>query len=542
MWDSNFFLKQPEKERKKELKNDRSLIRLSVGALMVLLITPVVYSEAVYPQTEKELSTVVFKATADKTTQTQASQKKTRQKQSSQRNIPQEAARINLLGELPPPSLIRDVVLNIDHYPNVTRELPPRFNTASEILAALDNTTQLLIHMELLRRGYHQLPVPEQSRLLERLDNRHKDAIQDKIKAFDLGYAQLVYLDNKSGLFFLRKVNDAIRNQFTSLAYGMAQVDADLNLEHAQPDAMTTRKMDAIYKLGDAVKIDAVRHQNGFWPSFVAVISELKKIKAYNSFSQRDFSLVYVPYGSIARQYVLPTKSQQAFLRQVFHDKKSRGQMILAAKNPVPQKTATQERKTEKMTTCSVNGFAEKTASLTSDQALSLVSVYQHKKTAQSTDKLSIKTTENNEDASSQKATESEQQAEFNQQAELEQSQLIKALKTKTPVARRLFTANGVNTVLQFYETPLAIKSTLDEHLPHENNNLYTVLVESQGLSPIAFNSYVMPKVLEDLDKDGTFEIVVRQYEKCPLNPVLVYRFHQGCGFVRDYAISQQFQ
>jgi hypothetical protein len=162
-------------------------------------------------------------------------------------------------------------------------------------MQVINSTPVLLVHMEALRRGYQDLPASEQEKLLANLLKRRKANENDLMLGFDHGYAQLVYKQNKTGLFFLRKANDKFQNQFSNLAYGMAQVEADINLEGAKPDENTTRKMDATYKLGDAVQIDAMKHQPGFWPSYIKVIDKMKALPAYQSFTRRDFSVAYVP-------------------------------------------------------------------------------------------------------------------------------------------------------------------------------------------------------------------------------------------------------
>lgn len=198
--------------------------------------------------------------------------------------------------------MLRRIPLPVEAYAS-GRAFPERFNTAQEVLRVVENTPVPLVHMEALRRTYEELPPAEQEKLLRALSARHKAQENDRTRFFDLGYAQLILKNNKSGLFFLRKAGDAIDSPyaaFFNLAYGMAQVEADLTLEGAQPDQITVRKMDATYRLSDAVQLDARRHQSGFWPTFVRVIEVMKGIPAYHSFVRRDFSLVYVPSGKKA--------------------------------------------------------------------------------------------------------------------------------------------------------------------------------------------------------------------------------------------------
>lgn len=178
------------------------------------------------------------------------------------------------------------------------RTLPEKITSADEVVSVLNSAGNLLVHMETLRRGYIDLPSTEQERLVNLLNKRYQSTSEDPVRFFDHGYAQLVYKENKTGLFFLRKANDRLKNQFTSMAYAMAQADVDLNIENGSPDAMTFRKLDVIYKMTDAVDYDARAHQNGFWPSFVRISQELKKFGPYAEFTNTDFSERYLSYLS----------------------------------------------------------------------------------------------------------------------------------------------------------------------------------------------------------------------------------------------------
>jgi hypothetical protein len=70
---------------------------------------------------------------------------------------------------------------------------------------------------------------------------------------------------------------------------------------------------------------------------------------------------------------------------------------------------------------------------------------------------------------------------------------------------------------------------------------LYRVRVTSSSGQPmLSFKTYARNSIVEDLDGDGNFEIVARQYSQDPLNPVLVYR-HTPCGFELDKKITDNF-
>lgn len=403
-----------------------------------------------------------------------------------------------------PVSLLRDVPLKVDSYTDILADTPARLSTASEILQVINNTPNLLIHMELLRRGYHELSEAEQSRLMERLEERHQDSDKDMIMAFDYGYGQLVYLNNKSGLYFLRKANDTFESQFTSLAYGMAQVDTDLNLENMTPSQMTTRKLDAIYKLGDSVKLDAARHQSGFWPSFIGVIERIKHVEAYKNFSNRDFSLAYVPYGSITIKYnTAANTNKPVALTTTQH---------VAANNPTePEITETElpsigrliqpEASLQCKADLSLGDDAVERTTLSSGQTATVVRAYAARVMSAAPSALLP--------------------SQSGLTPEIEQA-------GKTLLMERTFQVDGVNTTLRFY--------------PGTAENQYQVQVETDGKAPFTFDSYVMPGILEDLDRDGQFEIVVRQYRHEPLKPVLVYRYYPSCGFQQDEAVVRQFE
>lgn len=196
-----------------------------------------------------------------------------------------------------PLDILRSVPLEVSGYAS-GKAFPEKFTSTEQVIQALNSTPVLLVHMEAIRRAYHDMPITEHDKLLTAIHKRRLTNEKDLMLGFDHGYAELVFKQNKTGLFFLRKANDYFRDQFSALAYGMAEVEADINLENATPDMMTTRKLDATFQLGDAVRRDALKHQPGFWPSYLKVIEIMKPMPSYKSFSHRDFSLVYVPYGN----------------------------------------------------------------------------------------------------------------------------------------------------------------------------------------------------------------------------------------------------
>ncbi len=343
--------------------------------------------------------------------------------------------------------ILRSVPLEVTGYASA-QCLPAQLTTAEEVLNVLNSTPVLLVHMEALRRGYAELPFDEHAKLLSALHQRHMAKETDLMLGFDLGYAELVYEHNKTGLFFLRKANDHFQDQFSNLAYGMAQAEADITLEKASPEEMTIRKMDVMYRLGDAVKIDAAHHQPGFWPSYMHVLEKLKPMGAYKSFSHRDFSLAYVPYGNT----VVPLRPE-------------------------------------------VNS-----GSLSQTQPGSL-------------GQLPFRSTLTNPSASSLCSPEA---------GTSESNRFFGSI-----VSQRTANFNGKLATIQFYRS---------------NDPHYRVrVVDSTGTSLLTFETLTAANILEDLDGDGVFEIVARQYQYDPLKPVLVYRY-TACGFQLDQKLTASFQ
>lgn len=346
--------------------------------------------------------------------------------------------------------VLRSVPLEVSGYPQA-QQFPTHFQTADEVLRALDSTPVLLVHMEAFRRSYADLSVAERNKVLAALQKRHKLAENDLQIGFDYGYAQLIYTRNKTGLFFLRKANDRFQSQFSSLAYGMAELEADVLLENAAPEQMTTRKLDVIYQLGDAVKRDAQSHQPGFWPSFVRVLEKMKPMPAYGSFPRRDFSLVYVPYGSRVVPLKTGAVSQALPLQNV-----SSATLLSNSLN----------------TACNPGAVPE-------DGAV----------TSSTTDKPRV----------------------------------------SAPVSQKSASFNGRNALIQFFPT-------------EEPNQLRVRVLDQTGQPLLSFTSHAAPpSIVEDLDGDGTLEIVARQYAYNPLEPVRVYRY-TPCGFELDRKIFEYFR
>ena len=174
---------------------------------------------------------------------------------------------------------------------------PVKLDKADTLFSALEQDQHLLVHMEAFRRASKELSLAEQDRLLQWVFQRQQQAPENVVRFFDQGYGQIVLKNNKTGLFFLRKANDRLKNQFTSLAYALAEADVDLGQEASSPAEMTMRKLDVTYKLIDAVTRDAETHQPGFWPAFADTVERLAGVPAYADFTRQDFSQKYLPYG-----------------------------------------------------------------------------------------------------------------------------------------------------------------------------------------------------------------------------------------------------
>lgn len=350
--------------------------------------------------------------------------------------IPAQAETLDLLHSVP---------LEISQY-DIAQTLPQQLATADQVMNVLNATDNLLVRMEVMRRAHKDLPLSEQDKLLTELHARHRAQQNDAHKFFDHGYAQLVLKDNKSGLFFLRKANDRLQNQFSALAYAMAQAEVDLNQEGSTPEEMTTRKLDVRYLLRDAVNRDAANHMAGFWPSYVRVLEKLQPLPTYNNFATSDLSLTYLPYGNS----VIPMRGGKV--------------------SYIPITDSTE------------------------------VLVANAKHTACDPDSVSpLSAGDQNFDPAGEK-----------------------------PVSSRTVDFNGQNALVEFF------KST-------EETGKYRVRVLSQdGFPLLSFSSYRLSSVVEDLEGDGSYEIVIRQFEHDPYQPIIVYR-PTPCGFELDRTVYTYF-
>ena len=323
----------------------------------------------------------------------------------------------------------------------ITSSAPATLTSADEVLGLLNNQRDVLFHMEIIRRSYQTLPPNQQGPLLVKLEKRYEAAPDDPVIFFDHGYAQLVFEQNKTGLFFLRKANDRIQDQFSAMAYAMAQAESDLRDEGASGENMTSRKVSVIHLMEDAARRNAERPKPGFWPSFVQMLDTLKPMEAYSTLTGTDFSVEAVPYGD------LPSSSSAAPLN------------------------ITNALASESGGGSVVDPYDAQNCSLTADPA-------------------------------------------FNP------AQGVNTRKID-------LTNNGFEETIQFVKN---------------SNDTYDVMIlDKNQLAMASFTSPVAPYIVEDLDGDDVYEIVIRQYRFDPLHPVRVYRY-DGCQYVPDNDIHAIFE
>jgi hypothetical protein len=99
--------------------------------------------------------------------------------------------------------------------------------------------------------------------------------------------------------------------------------------------------------------------------------------------------------------------------------------------------------------------------------------------------------------------------------------------ESKPTESKKVALGNGESAVLQFYTT--------------DTPGLARVRVTgTYGQPMLSFETYSNNRIVEDLEGDGTFEIVARQYKQDPYNPVMVYRY-TPCGFELDKKIFKAF-
>lgn len=333
-------------------------------------------------------------------------------------------------------AFLRVLPLDISAF-SKTSEVTQAAADPTATVAFLDSETTILLHMETLRQAYQQYGKTPALRnaLMDALKKRYTKANNDPTKFFDYGYAELVFESNKNGLFFLRKANDALGSPYTSIAYGIAEIDTDRWIDDAAPDQLTTRKMDVTYKLKDALLFNRVSKQPGVWSNYVKIVKALKDYPAYNSFIHEDVTLLFVPMGQLlmSRSPVMPPEGYA---------------MLGQASNapPAPQ--------------CGFTPSSPEPGTLKRSKGVD-------------------------------------------------------------------FNKDGIPESVNFYS--------------QGPNKPYLVQVSNVHNQVVAELSSWVSYIIEDVDSDGSYELVVRQYDQDPWHPLMVYRWDGQC-FSQDATVSSYFK
>lgn len=226
-----------------------------------------------------------------------------------------------------------------------TEEIPAAFTSHQAVMSLLSNNRNIPLQFEVLRRAYWTLPATEQMELLVALQGYHQSVGNDPYRFFSLGVTKLLMADNQSGLFYLRKANDAINNSFTRLVYGAAQAGVDMRQEQAKPDDWTIRKQNAVFMINDGVQAHGVNPLPGFWPAYQRVTQLLAPLPAYTEAMTTDISDLMVPYGdSVALAYVKLAAATSQLTAAAIAD--STEATVMAATEIAPVTPATCQRPT----------------------------------------------------------------------------------------------------------------------------------------------------------------------------------------------------
>jgi hypothetical protein len=354
--------------------------------------------------------------------------------------------------------------------------LPETFRTASEVLALLANQTSWPSRLETLRRASWSLSKPEQKTLLANLRQHYQAQNTDINRYVTYGLADFLMTENKSSLYFFRKATESSQDPFLNLIYAMAQAQVDATIERAQPSEMTARKLDVILRLREAVSMDTLKHTPGFWPVFVQVRQRLCLNPLYAQDLSDDFSLRYVPVG------------QSPF--------------------SVPTLPASKSARTSGNTRSSSQLSKRPDAS-----------VAQPAKAASNSALLAL--------SASSQANLSAQPPAFNQSgllpATLETSQIARANLVSL---RSIPLSPSTSHQVKFYANV-------------SRDHGFTGVVTSSNEQIVAvLDGLNSTNIVEDLEGDGQFELVVRQFKQTPQAPVRVYRFVNGAYHLDERVAS----
>jgi methyl coenzyme M reductase subunit C len=224
-----------------------------------------------------------------------------------------------------------------------TKELPSKFTSHQTVLEILKENRNIPLQLEILRRAYWSLSAGEQMELLVGLQRFHQEAANDPYRFFSLGITKLLMADNQSGLFYLRKANDAINNSFTRLAYGAAQAGVDMRQEKAPADKWTNRKQNAVFMMSDSVRAHGANPLPGFWGAYLRATELLAPLPAYTEYVTADMTDLIVPYGdSVSLSYSKPKEGESTLTSAAIAG--STDATLMAATDLAPQTPATCQR------------------------------------------------------------------------------------------------------------------------------------------------------------------------------------------------------
>ena len=476
-------------------------------------------------------------------------------------------------------------------------ELFQKITTPQATSNFLMNERNLLGHMEAIRQAYWlygRNDTIQSTALLNNLKKRYMNNQNDPIAYFDYGYAQLVNEGNKNGLFFLRKANDSLASSVTSLAYGLAEIDGDLVFENADRNVVTPRKMDVGYRLTDALTWNKTQKIPGIWPTFVSIRNIIRDYPGFDRFAHEDFSLIYIPNGKVSlaksgfRLFTNPViqeaQSKQSVKADRVSNKISQPDTSTSESISSPTPKTVQKIASTKPTNNKPNGIMrffgigpkdvtpipELSPIVKADNLGQVVAgpQYQNKITALPAEEAQH--TESNIPWTIQQPQESmssniyaPERVELNPQPETNTSAPVNPMNHNNIFLATTaeHTAPAEVSLQQQCEFPdmhlepksmkYAVVIQLQGHEPPEavefyNTNPekspYDVRVLNASKHVIGqFTSSKAPFIMEDLNKDGVYELVVRQYFVDPYHPVIVYNWNGSC-YSADTSVKQYFE
>lgn len=521
-------------------------------------------------------------------------------------------------GEASPDYLIRKIPIHTESYLD-TGTLVQQTQTPETTLQLINQyKSNLLVHMESIRQAYHHFGTnkPLRDKFMASMKSRYTKNTADSVAFFDYGYAQVMFDGNKNGLFFLRKANDALVSPASNLAYGLAQIDADRYFENASPMLMTTRKMDVVYKLKDALTLNKVQKMAGIWPTFVEIRNSLRPYDAYESMLKEDFTLMYVPKGSTeltargfqlftnprieeavdpskkqkirrvksdqpfgatmtelprvealppdttpANQRPAPVRTSNFFTRMLGLDPESAApkessvvkveslSQVVAVPNftrPFDTNTIANANPLPRVTEEPVPNYLMAALSPTTQPAAPTALPYGLPEGMQPVHNVFVSlagdtaavnkgpnTYVSNSPTSSTGLTTTPVTVGATSYPGSDtcqvQSQVVNPKEMRFAVVMNLMTQQAPPNAIEFYNSN-----------PETSPYYVRILDISKRVIGQLYSSKA-PFIMEDLDRDGTYEMVVRQYNIEPMQPILVYRWNGSC-YGEDRDISAYFQ